>query len=86
MIPQVQAWMPAVLALFGSLIVVAFTAWLNTRAVIAHVDALRAEMNTLRAEMKQSMAELEMRLTQQISNLSHRVERLEEQRGGLVRP
>jgi hypothetical protein len=44
MTPQVQAWMPAVLALFGSLIVVAFTAWLNTRAVIAHVDALRAEM------------------------------------------
>jgi hypothetical protein len=36
--------------------------------------------------MKQSIAELEMRLTQQISSLSHRVERLEGQRGGLVRP
>ncbi|MDX1982066.1 MAG: hypothetical protein SFV51_17470 [Bryobacteraceae bacterium] len=102
--PQVQAWMPAVLSLFGTLIVVVFTAWLNTRAVIAQIDALRAEMRgetgtlraemgtlraemgTLRAEMKQSMADLEMRLTVQIANLSHRVERLEDQRGGLVRP
>ena len=89
---QVPVWMPAVLALFGSLIVVSFTAWLNTRVVVAHIEALRsemgtlrAEMNTLRAEMKQSMAELELRLTLQISNLSHRVEKLEEQRG-LVRP
>jgi hypothetical protein len=26
---QAQLWMPAILALFGSLIVVSFTAWIN---------------------------------------------------------
>lgn len=76
---HVQNWMPAVLALFGSLLVVLFAAWLNTRAVIAHVDALRAEM-------KQGLAELELRLTKQISELAHRVERLEEQTGRVIRP
>lgn len=74
-----QAWMPPILALFGSLIVVSFTAWLNTPAVSAQIDALRAEMG-------QGFADLELRLTMLISNLAHRVERLEEQRGGLVRP
>jgi hypothetical protein len=70
----------------SSLLVVLFAAWLNTRTVIAHVDALRAEMNALRAEFKQGLAELELRLTKQISELSHRVERLEEQGGRVVRP
>lgn len=87
---QAMTWMPAILALFGSLIVMLFTAWLNTRAVIAHVDALRAEMrgemSTLRAEVKRDIAELELRLTKQISELSHRVERLEELGGRVVRP
>jgi hypothetical protein len=35
--------------------------------------------------MKQSMAELELRITKQITELAHRVERLEEARS-LVRP
>ncbi len=85
-----QAWMPPILALFGSLMVVSFTAWLNTPAVSAQIDALRGEMkgqiDALRAEMGQGFADLELRLTMLISNLAHRVERLEEQRGGLVRP
>ena len=95
-----QVWMPSILALFGTLIVVSFTACLNTRAVTAQIDALRAEVKgdiqalraevkgdiqSLRAETRQGFAELEMRLTMQISELSRRVERLEEQRG-LVRP
>jgi len=61
-----------------------FTAWLNTKAISSQIDALRAELrgeiHALRAETKQGFAELELRLTSQISNLSHRVERLEEQR------
>jgi hypothetical protein len=68
MTPQVQAWVPAGLALFGSLIVVGFTAWLNTRVVIAHVDALRTEMGALRAEMKQSMNDREVHLNPVIWN------------------
>ena len=77
--------MPAGLALFSTLIVVVFTAWLNTRTVLAHIEAVRSEMATLRAEFKKDLAELELRLTTQISGLGRRIERLEEQRG-LVRP
>jgi uncharacterized membrane-anchored protein YhcB (DUF1043 family) len=88
---QVQLWLPAILALFGSLIVVVLTAWINTRmlsaqiaAVDSRIEAVRSEMGALRAEMRQGFAELELRLTRQIMELDHRVERLEEQRG-LVR-
>ena len=81
--------MPAVLALFGSLVVVVITAWLNTKALTAQIEAVRAEMmgqmNSLRAEMKQGFAELRLEFHKEISELSRRVERLEEQRG-LVRP
>jgi len=75
---QAQLWMPAILALFGSLIVVSFTAWINTRAVLAHIDALGAEF-------KKDLAEFELRLNTRLSALEHQIERLEEQRG-LVRP
>ena len=78
MAAQAQFWMPAVLALFGTLIVVVFTAWLNSRMLAAKVDALRAEM-------KQAIAELELRLSKQIMELGQRIDRLEEARG-LVRP
>jgi hypothetical protein len=93
---QVQLWMPAILSVFGTLIVVLFTAWLNTRTVLAHIEAVRSEITglgadlhgeirALRAEFKKDLAELELRLTMQISALDRRIERLEEQRG-LVRP
>jgi uncharacterized membrane-anchored protein len=98
--PQVQLWMPAVLSLFGALIVVVLTAWWNVRSLSeqmrlmeskldARLDSMqaetKAEIQALRAEMKQSMAELELRLSKQIMELAQRVERLEETRG-LVRP
>ncbi len=79
--PQLQVWMPAILALFGSLIVVVLTAWINTRMHSAQIEAVRSEIGGLRAEMRQGFAELELRLTKQIMELDHRVERLEEQRG-----
>src|SRR5437016_3328966 len=66
MAAQAQLWMPAVLALFGTLIVVVFTAWLNSRMLAAKVDAQGTRIDALRAEMKQSMAELELRLSKQI--------------------
>ena len=90
---QVQLWLPAILALFGSLIVVVLTAWINTRmlsaqiaAVDSRIEAVRSEMGALRAEMRQGFAELELRLTRQIMELDHRVERLEEQRGLIRTP
>lgn len=93
---QVQLWMPAILALFGSLIVVVITAWMNTKALSAQIETsraeireLRAEMNgrmdSLRAEMKQGFAELRLEIHKELSEISSRVGRLEEQRG-LVRP
>jgi len=100
MTPQVQIWMPAILALFGSLLVVVFTAWLNTKALSAQIEGvdkkltaqiegvdrkLTAQIEALRAEMRQGFAELRLDFHTEISELTRRVERLEEQRG-LVRP
>jgi hypothetical protein len=34
-----QVWIPPILALFGSLIVVVITAWLNTRSVTSMISA-----------------------------------------------
>jgi hypothetical protein len=54
--PQFQLWMPAVLSLFGALIVVVLTAWLNTRMLSAQVESvraeLRAEIGALRSELR----------------------------------
>jgi len=60
----VQTWMPAFLALFGSLMVV-ITAWLNTKALSAQINAVRAEIKALRVEMKQQIAEAELRITRE---------------------
>jgi len=68
-----QPWLPAILALFGSLIVVVATAWLNTKTLSAQIEALRAEM-------KQNFAEFQLALYRENATLHHRVERLEEER------
>lgn len=86
---QMQMWMPAILALFGSLLVVVFTAWLNTRALSAQIEGvdkkLTAQIEALRAETNQGFAELRLEFHRGFSELSHRVERLEEPRG-ILRP
>jgi hypothetical protein len=74
-----QQWMPAVLSLFGTLMVVVVTAWLNTKALSSQID-------TLRAEVKLALSEFRLEMHVDLTDLNHRVERLEEQRGGLVRP
>ncbi len=88
--PQVQLWMPAVLSLFGTLIVVVLTAWLNTRMLSAQVEVLRSElrgeMAALRAEVKQGFAELRLEFHTQIGELAHCVERLEQRVGLVQRP
>ena len=83
---QFQLWMPAILALFGSLIVVVMTAWINTRMLSAQIEAINTKIDALRSEVKQGLAELELRLTKQILELDRRVERLEEQRGLIRTP
>ncbi len=71
--PQAQLWMPAVLALFGSLMVVVITAWLNTKALIAQIEAVRAEMmgqmNSLRAEVRGNIDSLRAELKGGIESL-----------------
>jgi hypothetical protein len=85
-----QQWMPAILALFGSLIVVVITAWLNTKALSSQVEGVRArleaQIEALRAEMKQQIAELRLDLIREILELRNRIERLEEQRGLIRQP
>jgi len=71
--------MPAILALFGSLIVVVITAWPNTKTLSAQIEAMRAEM-------KRHIAEAELRITKEIIEVKGRVERLEEQRGLIRQP
>lgn len=87
--PEIQVWMPTILALFGSQLVVVFSAWLNTKALSAQIEGsdkkLTARIEALRAEMRQGFAELRLDFHRKISQLTRRVERLEEQRG-LVRP
>jgi len=68
MTPQVQMWMPAILALFGSLLVVVFTAWLNTKVLTAQIEALRTET-------RQGFAELRLDFHTEISPLTRCVER-----------
>ena len=62
--PQVQIWMPTILALFGSLLVVVFTAWLNTKALSAQIEGvdqkLTAQIEALRAEMRLGFSELRL--------------------------
>jgi hypothetical protein len=81
--------MPTILALFGTLVVVVFSAWLNTKALSAQIDGidkkLSAQIEALRAEMRQGFAKLRLDFRTEISQLTRRVERLGEQRG-LVRP
>ncbi len=62
-------WMPAVLSLFGTLIVVVLTAWLNTRAVSAQIDGVRAEIKALEERIGRQLTELELRLSKQIMEL-----------------
>lgn len=67
---NMQQWMPAILALFGSLLVVVVTAWLNTKALSSQMDALRAEM-------RQGFAEFRLEVIRETLELRHRVEDLE---------
>jgi sensor domain CHASE-containing protein len=64
--PQFQLWMPAVLSLFGTLIVVVLTAWLSTRMLSAQVESVRAE---LRAEIGALRDELRAELRAEVGTL-----------------
>ncbi|HTV55575.1 MAG TPA: hypothetical protein VMI06_11760 [Terriglobia bacterium] len=63
---QIQLWMPAVLSLFGTLIVVVLTAWLNTRMLSSQVESvkseLRSEINSVRSEISSVRSEMRLEI------------------------
>lgn len=52
MTDDVKIWLPPMLTLLGTLIVVTFTAWLSSRSVHAMIDAVRQEIQTVRQELQ----------------------------------
>ena len=65
---------------------VVITARLNTKALSAQIDTVRSEIQVLRTEVKLALSEFRLEVHADLTDLKHRVERLEDQRGGLVRP
>ena len=63
MTDDIKIWLPPMLTLMGTLIVVTFTAWLSTRSVHAMIEALRQEVRadiaTLPGELKLDILRIE---------------------------
>jgi hypothetical protein len=59
---DIKLWLPPMLTLLGTLIVIAFMAWLNTRSVHAMIAELRqverADIAELRTEVAARLGEL----------------------------
>ena len=70
-----------VATLLGTMLIVMLGVYLQNRTAQASEEKLIGRMDALRAEFRQQLAELELRLTKQITELAHRIERLEESRG-----
>ena len=71
MTDDVKIWLPPMLTLLGTLIVITVTAWLNTRSVQAMIDALRQET---RADLTQTRGELKLDLLRIENKLDHYAE------------
>lgn len=48
---DIKLWLPPMLTLLGTLIVIVFTAWLNTRVVGAKIDALNARFEGIESRL-----------------------------------
>lgn len=83
MAEDLKIWLPPMLTLMGTLIVVVFTAWLNTRAVLAQVEKGMAD---LRLELKTEIAEMRLEMRTEFADLKNRVKALEERAGLIYRP
>jgi hypothetical protein len=75
-----------VATLLGTMLIVMLGVYLQNRSIEGVSEKLTARMDALRAEFRQEIAELELRLTKQITELAHRIERLEEARGLIRTP
>ena len=75
-----------VATLLGTMLIVMLGVYLQNRTAQASEEKLAARIDSLRAEFRQQLAEMELRLTKQITELAHRIERLEESRGLIRTP
>jgi hypothetical protein len=70
---QVQIWLPTILALFGSLLVVVFSAWLNTKVLSAQIDGtdkkLTAQVDGIDKKLTAQVDGIDKKLTAQIEAL-----------------
>jgi hypothetical protein len=65
---NLKIWLPPMLTLLGTLIVVTFTAWLNTRSVHAMIGELRQEM---RADLATAFGQLKLDIQRVENKLDH---------------
>jgi nitrogen-specific signal transduction histidine kinase len=78
---EIKIWLPPMLTLLGTLIVVTFTAWLSTRSVHSMIDALRHEMRAdmagLRGDLKLDIQRVENKLDHMVETQARHGERIE---------
>jgi hypothetical protein len=84
MTDDIKIWLPPILTLLGTLIVITFTAWLNTRSVHAMIEGLRQETRAMLAEMSGSLKLDILRIENKLDHYaevqashSERIDRLE---------
>jgi hypothetical protein len=79
---QSQLWIPTAVIVVGYLLGFYF----NHRQLESFRNEFNAKIDALRAEMKQGFAEIRLEFHTQISDLSHRLDRVEERLNLVQRP
>jgi hypothetical protein len=78
MTDDIKLWLPPMLTLLGTLIVVTFTAWLNTRSVHAMIaelrQTMRADLAEVRTEVAVKYGELKLDMLRIENKLDHYAE------------
>ncbi len=78
MTDDIKLWLPPMLTLLGTLIVVTFTAWLNTRSVHAMIaelrQTMRADLSEVRTEVAVKYGELKLDILRIENKLDHYAE------------
>jgi hypothetical protein len=88
---DIKLWPPPMLTLLGTLIVITFTAWLNTRSVHAMIaelgQSVRADIAELRGELKLDILRIENKVDHYAeTQASHSEEKISRLKGRGVKP
>ncbi len=73
---DLRLWLPPMLTLIGTLIVVVFTAWINNRAVFARLDGQEERFATLRQEIRANIAEAIAPINLALARIENKVDQL----------